>query len=196
MPVLESQQTLVNELAALDRAISQRRKRLLSQAEKKLRCQAHIELVDLPIAVQTAANSARLQPVTRSFVVSKDCKAFRVRRIVATSSAIGTMDDISGVAAKLSLFPMNRSLSYEWQVRDTYTDRAWQSAPLPDLAAASGKNGGLELPRPNVLPAGTIVEVTVMPILTFDEVSFFLSSVSEYSVQFGFIGDEVLEVGA
>lgn len=192
MPVLESQQMLVNELDRLDRAISQRKK-LLGNGEKKLRCVPHVELVDLPIKVQTQANVARYALVKRSFVVRKDCKAFRVRRIVATPSAIGTLDDISGVAAKLSLFAMNRSLSYEWQVRDTYTDRAWQSAPLPDLAAASGKNGGLELPRPNVLPAGTIVEVTVMPILTFDEVAFFLSSVSEYSVQFGFVGDEVLE---
>lgn len=185
------EQMLLNDLERTDRAIALRKKRLDAVLEKHLRSTPKRYLVDIPIKVQTAANLARFEPVTRSFVVDKDCKAFRCRQLVATPSAIGTLDDLSA-AAKVSLFAMNRSLSYTWQVRDTYTDRAWQSVGLPDLALASGKNGGLLLPRPNVLPSGTVVEVTVMPILTYNEVQFFLSSVTEYSVQIGFIGDEVL----
>jgi hypothetical protein len=191
MQTQDVDQMLLNDLARLDRAIEGRKRRRTAKPSKKpLRCDARRYLVDVPIAV--SSTSARMQPITRTVVIDRVCKAFRCRELVATTAAIGTMVD-TDVATKISLPAFSRSLSYQWQVRDTYTDREWQNAFLPDLVLASGKNGGLQLGRPAVLPAGTLLEVTIMPIQTPTTVSYYMSGVTEYAVQLSFVGDEVYE---
>lgn len=188
MVVNGSEQMLLNELTRLEHAIKKRQKRIEEVAEKAAHSAPKRYVVDVPITVEST--TARLAMVTRSVVIDRTGRAFRCRQIAGTSTVIGTLSDMA-TAAKISLPPANRALSFMWQVRDTYTDRTWSNAFLPDLALASGKNGPLELDQPAKLPPGTLLEVTVMPILTASAVTFFMSAASEYSVQFSFIGDEI-----
>ena len=86
MPVNESDQLLVNELRRIERAIEKRQKVLesLSTAKGKQNFNRRYVL-DIPLDVVN--DTVRNTPVTRSFVVDRDCIQFCCRELVFTPFA-------------------------------------------------------------------------------------------------------------
>lgn len=195
MPVNESDQLLINELRRIERAIEKRKKALdaLATAKGKQNFNRRYVLdVPLDIVDGTVVNV----PVTRSFVVDRDCIQFCCREVVFTPAAVGTLTfpppSIGSVTGKFSL-PPTAYFWFDWQVRDTYSDRAWQSHPMPSLALGSGKVSGLPLGRPAVLPAGTEVLFTVQPLEGASATSASTRfTATSFSVQVSFVGYEVV----
>lgn len=192
MPVNESDQLLVNELRRVERAIEKRQKVLQSLATAKGKQNFNRRYV-LDVPLDVVNEDVRNTPVTRSFVVDRDCIQFCCREIVFTPFAVGTLEYPGGntTTGKFSL-PPTSYFWFDWQVRDTYSDRAWQNMPMPSLALASGKVSGLHLGRPAVLPAGTEVLFTVQPLEGASATPTLRFTATSFSVQVSFIGFEVV----
>lgn len=191
-------QMRMNELARLERAVASRERMLAQKTSKqrKLVEVPHRYHVSLPITPQS--NTENLQAVTRSFVVDRKSNLFLCREMSATAMVVGTIN--SGDAGKVSMPAFLATatltnpqvpLSYEWQVSDTYRDRSWQSANMPDLAIATGKGGPLRFARPCPLPPGTEVFFTVIPLNAPTSLGY-IASVTSYSLEVSFIGSEVI----
>lgn len=197
----ESEQLLINELRRLDRAIDKRKKAFSALTEAKdKRVFSRRYVLEIPISLRKVQGEFSIsytvdtQPVTRSFVVDKDCINFSCREIVYTVAGVGTLYTGSGPTEGRFSFLNTSVLWFQWEVRDTYTDRAWQNLPMPDLALGSGKTSGLPLGRPAVLLPGTEVSFTVRPLtnyglLPIEQVGFVPTS---YALQVSFVGTEVL----
>lgn len=191
MPVNESDQLLVNELRRIERAVEKRKKVLESLATAKGKQNFNRRyVVDVPLEIVN--DTVRNVPVTRSFVIDRDSLQFCCREIVYTASAVGTLTVPPGVefAGKFSL-PPTAYFWFDWQIRDTYSDRAWQNHPLPSLALGSGKVSGLPLGRPAILPAGTEVLFTIQPLVGASASASAFTATS-FSVQVSFVGYEVV----
>ena len=186
----ETEQLLVNEMRRMDGAIKKRQKvfdSLASAKGKQIFNRRYV--IDLPIDVNVDGFTVSSQPVYRSVIVDRDCIYFCCKEMVYTVSAVGTVSILEdALAGKFSL-PNTKAVWFHWEVRDTYADRSWQNLPLPDFAMGSGKTSGLPLARPAVLPAGTELQFTLMPLGGTLPAGVEALSLS---VQVSFVGFEVM----
>lgn len=198
----ESEQMLVNELRRIERAVDKRKKLLEDLSSKKRRNLNRRYVLDIPIDLIKVPDFdesfiASTQPITRSFVVDRDCTYFCCRELVYTPSIVGLFrfpsPESGTVQGKFSI-PNTAYFGFNWEVRDTYSDRAWQNFPLPDLAMGSGKTSGLPVGRSAILPAGTEVLFTLYPLSWAIEDTYGEGGLSptSLSVQVSFVGFEVL----
>lgn len=183
------QQMIVNEVKRLERVIEKRAKALAQlevKTQQRTSPRRYVLEYDIP-----AGNEALARPLNRSFVVDRDCSRFFCQEVVMSVSVVG---QITGVANsnKFTLSPeWSGSLDFTWRIRDTSTDREWQSHPLPSYFLASGLTSPLSMPWSASLRPGTEVETTIVPtvsgaaLLSFD-------IVSSYTLQIAFVGFEVL----
>lgn len=183
------QQMIVNEVKRLERVIEKRAKALAqleAKAQQRTSPRRYVLEYDIP-----AGDDALARPLTRSFVVDRDCSRFFCQEVVTSVSVIG---QITGVANsnKFTLSPeWTGALDFTWRIRDTATDREWQNTPLPSYFLASGLTSPLSMPWSTPLRPGAEVETTIVPtqsgaaLLNFD-------SVTSYTVQIAFVGFEVL----
>jgi len=197
MEVREQDQLLINEMRRIDGAIKKRQKVIESLASaqgKKIFNRRYV--IDLPVAIigDPGSPSISLEPVYRSFVVDRDCVYFFCKELVYTVAATASIFQPFGAptAGKVSLPNTLVGVWFNWEVRDTYTDRSWQNLPLPCFAMGSGKTSGFPLSRPAALPAGTEVQFTLAPFSDFLQGSGLIDAVSAFSVQVSFSGFEVV----
>ncbi len=189
MPSTETDQLIVNEMRRLDRAIAKRQKVIDSLSKKTGKQNFNRRYVlDLPVSLNAAGDGIDTSPVTRSFVVDRDCVFFRPLELSYTNSAVGTVASTPPVSGRFS-FPNTAYLWFNYEVRDTYSDRSWQNMPLPDYAMGGGKLGGLPL-GPTTLPAGTEVLFTLYPLNGVVGGDAFTAS--SFAVQVSFAGFEVV----
>lgn len=183
------QQMIVNEVKRLERVIDKRAK-ALAQLETKVqqRTAPHRYVLEFDIP---AGEQALNLPITRSFVVDKDCSRFFCQDVVFSIAAVG---EITGVAnsTKMTLTPAwFGTLDFLWRIRDTSTDREWQNTPLPRYFLASGLTAGLNLPSWSPLRPGAEVETTIVATRADDVIAGF-TLVTSYTLQIAFVGFEVL----
>ncbi|NBT35339.1 MAG: hypothetical protein EBT03_07345 [Betaproteobacteria bacterium] len=199
----DTEQMIVNELRRIDRAIERREKALQAASEKDgARTFPRRYVLDLPVDIPVSTEEppsiyfpgSVLLPVSRSFVVDRDCKRFFCQQIVASLIVNG---NLAGQSASLTPFQtgsQNTLLPFLWQVRDTSTNREWSDYPLPSFVLPiESMVGGYSLPAPAVLDPGTEVEVSLQPLsatnlLTEETVT----EIRKISVIFSFVGFEVL----
>lgn len=183
------QQMLLNEIQRLDKAIEKRTK-ALSKIDEQTKLRTMPKRYVLEYAVPAGENVLNI-PISRSFVVDKDCLRFVCQEIVCSVAAVGR---ITGVANsnKLTLAIRESFLfDFNWQIRDTSTDREWQNVPLPKYFLASGLTAGVPLSRGAAVKAGTEVELVLVPTSS-RTVSSSFDSIESYTVQISFVGYEVL----
>lgn len=198
----ESEQMLVNEIRRIERAVDKRKKVIEDLSSKKKRNLNRRYVLDIPIELVRVPDFdesfvVNTQPVTRSFVVDRDCVYFCCRELVYTPSVVGALrpvgTDFDVIQGKFSI-PNTAYFNFNWEVRDTFTDRAWQNLPLPDLAMGSGKTSGLPVGRFAILPAGSEVLFTLYPLSWAIEDTFGAGGLrpTSLSIQVSFVGFEVL----
>lgn len=206
----ESEQMLVNELRRIEGAVDKRKKVLESLSEQKnLKVFNRRYVIDLPLTPlrkeiirETGTAYLSDQAVTRSFVIDRDCSYFYCKEIIYTPSTVGSLLDENAQPVAEGRFSLANTnyFWFNWEVRDTYSDRSWQNLPVPDLAMGSGKTSGLILGRPAVLPAGTEILTTIYPFPNsfswgpqenpFGQTAQF--EPTSFTVQVSFVGFEVL----
>jgi len=182
------QQMIVNEVKRLERVIEKRAKALAQievKAQQRTSPRRYVLEYDVPAGVDALA-----RPLTRSFVVDRDCSRFFCQEVVTSVSAIG---QITGVANsnKFTLSPELSIFDFTWRIRDTATDREWQNTPLPSYFLASGLTSPLSMPWSAPLRPGAEVETTIVPTQSGAAFPGF-DSVTSYTLQIAFVGFEVL----
>ena len=91
----------------------------------------------------------------------------------------------------------NNMLGFDWEIRDTGSDREWSNVPQPDVFLASGRLGPTQLPIFGRMKGGSEIEVKISPFLiSLSQGIFFLdiqtniSSIEDITVQVSFHGYE------
>lgn len=185
----ETEQLIENEVRRLERAVDVRRK-MLARAKGPRRSQPRRYVVD--ITMDTSADTTLYVPQTSSVIVDKTAIAFYCEEIVGSLAFIGTVDDgADGVPGKVSTSVIAGGIGFDWEVRDTYSDRSWQSAKMPGEILASMRDSGFRLARPCPLPGGTEISATIIPWNLSAALGMF-SSIDQVSFQLAFVGYEVL----
>jgi hypothetical protein len=203
----DTQQMLINELQRTERALGARRKllsRLQEQQQQRSQPRRYVLEFDVEPATSqtggvTTTDLSKLgRPNIRSFLVDRDCKRFVCQDVVVSVAAVGRIAGVTN-SNKLTLpVTLTDALDFTCSIRDTSSDREWQSHPLHRYFLASGILAGMPLPWGAFLRPGAEIEVILVPITSRAVgVTGFVSganvnSVLSYSVQVSFVGYEVL----
>lgn len=59
----------------------------------------------------------------------------------------------------------NNMLGFDWEIRDTGSDREWSNVPQPDVFLASGRLGPSDLPIFGRMKGGSEIEVKISPFM-------------------------------
>lgn len=209
---------LVNDFRRIGRAIAARKVAIEKLSKKAKRGAGLLNLsVERPrrYGIEFSFTPGDLQPQERSFVVNGGTK-FLCRTLESSFRAIGTsgVDDgaggtVAGQRVQVTMpfsaafasgggigsrgYARNRYFDYEFQIRDTGSDREWQNVRTPSNIMMSGMIAPCRLPVRAHIKGGSEVFVRVDPFLSessFVGLSSFFS-VSAYVVHISFSGTEV-----
>jgi len=100
-----------------------------------------------------------------------------------------------GATFNLGPIAMRQFFDFEWQVRDTGTDREWQNDWLPSDFLYSGDKNGLLVPEnPALVSGGSNIDVTLKVIFSTNsgEGTLF-EDIERHLLQVSFVGIEVPE---
>lgn len=131
-----------------------------------------------------------------SFTVKKDSK-FYASYLECSTYAVGT-PLVGATQLTLALRPYIRPwyLKFEWAIRDTGSDRAWQSDFLPMGLLKTNRINSLDLAQPTVVSGGSevFVQLRINRMSTPIGAEFNLfDTINKFIVQISLAGYEVLE---
>ena len=194
------QQMIVNEINRLERVLKKRAK-ALEQLEAQSQLRTTPRRYVLEYVFPAVADNIKVinVPITRSFVVDKDCKRFFCQEVSCSIAAVGQIVNATN-SNKITLPPSGNPgtllevvpVDFTWRIRDTATDREWQSQPLPRYFLASGQTAPLPMAWYAPLKPGAEIEVTIVPTAADPFVVDVFAELNSYTVQISFSGFEVL----
>jgi hypothetical protein len=131
-----------------------------------------------------------------SFTVKKDTK-FYTSYLECSTYAIGTpLEGSTQLSLAIRPYLRPEYLQFEWAVRDTGSDRAWQSDFLPMGILKTNRINSLDLASPTVLSGGSEVFIQLQISRMRVPFSFnynLFESINKFIIQFSFAGYEVSE---
>ncbi len=147
--------------------------------------------------ITNAADSMVRMPLKIESFVTKTGTIFYAKRIECVYTIIGTSTATSQTLRLVVPNSIRPAIfRFLWSVRDTGSDRDWQSAPLPDAVLCTGNTNGFVLKRGHFLLSGgsvASVKVDASFVGTFPITNFPFSAIAEHQLQFSFVGFEVLQ---
>ena len=227
--ILKEYRELEKEIAKRKRTLSSLGKKLSWGDMKKNRPKRYSVDLDFKPPPSAEENNAEertaslefLQPSTESFVVDGGTNFYcsTIESSVRFTGNVKLIENafaivpvyIEGQPATITLGFGNSNpgssegiyresmFSFNWEIRDTGSDRDWQNTPQPDVFLCSGRLSPLVLPVFGRVKGGSEVEVKVSPFLNSPENGLFftdinvdptLSSITGITVQISFHGYE------
>lgn len=155
-------------------------------------------VLDVDIPFQSLPTDTRGNPTQTpvsygsSTTIKKDTKFF-CTHIECATYAVGVYESTQ---LTLAIRPWLRRdyIQFDWQVRDTGSDRAWQNAFLPMGLLKTNRVNSLELGTPTVLSGGAEVfadyKVRSMSLPLFQSL---FEEIKKFTIQLSFCGYEVSE---
>lgn len=187
----------LNEYRRLDRAVKERM-RLLDDLEKAA---VKTRLLPMRYVLDFRIPTANPPPtLTRSFQVRQNASLFRLRRMAQAVVLVGTtapgvyptQQQVRLTLPKTEAVSGAVALRYDWQCRDSYSDRAWSNVFLPAALVSTSMLEDTILGHDQQLPGGTEVSMTLrISSVGLNPFEVF-SAVSEYTLQVSFLGDEIV----
>lgn len=121
---------------------------------------------------------------TKFFCTSVDCATYFTGRAFQTNTP---------VVLALKPYERQKYLNFEWAVRDTGSDRAWQNQFLPMSILKTNRINSLVLSTPTVLSGGAELFVSCQINYMYFFPGQALSEIKNFLIQFSFSGYEVSE---
>ena len=176
------------EIAKCEKALA-----LLEQGRKATyEARNYRYVLDLEIPFQEITSAHAPLSFGISSTVKKDTKFFCTHMECATY-AVGVA---GGTQLTLAIRPWIRRdyLQFDWQVRDTGSDRSWQNNFLPMGLLKTNRVNSLVLGTPTILSGGAEIFVDYkVKSMSFPVFQSVFESIKKYTVQLSLCGYEVSE---
>lgn len=182
------------EIAKCEKAIE-----LLEKGRKAIyQARNYRYVLDLDIPAQELPTDTQGNPTSTpllygtSTTVKKDTKFFCTHMECATY-AVGVHE---GTQLTLALRPWLRRdyIQFDWAVRDTGSDRAWQNDFLPMGLLKTNRVNSLELGTPTILSGGSEIFVDYkVRSMALPTTGSLFQEIKKYTIQISFCGYEVSE---